>query len=325
MARRIPTVRDGGPATGLAWTRLALATGVLLMALQPGVALADSPNSQSLNNAGVVALVAAGLDEEVVVAKIQASTVQFDTSTAALVALQKQEVPSAVLVAMIEASAAQSVTTTLFGTGDSPDPAVPHPSGVYLLDSAQAPGRMTAIDATTSNQARTGGRFGYMVTGGLITMKIKTVVPQLHARTAAANGHPVFYFYFDLASRSLSNVDSGETSALWATGAVVSPSEFSLVRFDARDGHREVKVGRVSLFQARAGVMDEDRIPFHYDLVRPGVYKVAPDAELTAGEYGFVYSAAMGGGGTGLAGAGAMTAKVFDFSVGPTEVMTLVK
>jgi len=59
----------------------------------------------------------------------------------------------------------------------------------------------------------------------------------------------------------------------------------------------------------KTGVMDKDRLQFSYELVRRGVYKVMPNAPLAKGEYGFLYSL------TGGAAAGAMTARIYDFSV----------
>lgn len=60
--------------------------------------------------------------------------------------------------------------------------------------------------------------------------------------------------------------------------------------------------------------MDNDRIPFTPELVRPGVYKVTPDTSLLAGEYGFIYSLQNGGGATG-----ALTARIFDFGLDQVE------
>lgn len=62
---------------------------------------------------------------------------------------------------------------------------------------------------------------------------------------------------------------------------------------------------------AKTGVMDKDRLAFQYDLVRPGVYRIAPREPLEPGEYGFIYSLGTGG------AAGALAARIFDFSVQP--------
>jgi hypothetical protein len=68
-------------------------------------------------------------------------------------------------------------------------------------------------------------------------------------------------------------------------------------------------VGSKNIGGLKSGVMDHDRIPFDYQLVRPGVYRAIPQETLKQGEYGFIY--AISGGGA----EGAMTARVYDFAV----------
>ena len=68
-------------------------------------------------------------------------------------------------------------------------------------------------------------------------------------------------------------------------------------------------VGSFNIAGAKTGVMDKDRISFSYEQVTPGVYRVTPSSDLAPGEYGFIY--AITGGGAG----GALTARIFDFSV----------
>ena len=277
------------------------------------VSLASSPaHAETLDNQSVLTLVSAGLGDEAIIAKIKTSATKFDTSMDALIKLKRSGVSSPVIAAMVEASSAGPTSTNAAGSPDSPDPLVPHPSGVYLLDNSSESSRMMSIDPSTSNQTKTGGFLGYALTGGIASMSFKTVVPNPQAKTVSKVVRPVFYFYFDQSNRSLSN---GGSNAIWMSGAVTSPNEFSLVRFDVKKDHREAKVGKFNIAGAKSGVMDKDRIPFTYTLVMPGVYKVVPDADLKPGEYGFIYSASTGGGGLGGAGVGAMTAKIFDFSI----------
>ena len=268
--------------------------------------------AETLNNANVIELVKIGLGDEAVVAKIKASAAQFDTSTSALIALKQAGASSSVIAAMIEATNGANVSANAQMSSDSSDPKVPHPSGIYLLADWLPEPKMMVIDATTSNQTKTGGFLGYALTAGIASMSFKTVVPRPNARVVTQRTRPTFYFYFDQAGRSLSN---GGGSAFWVAGAVTSPNEFSLVRFDVKNDRREAKVGKFNIGGAKAGVMDKDRIPFTYTTIAPGVYEVKPDNELAGGEYGFIYSASTGGGGVGIAGMGAQTSKIFDFSI----------
>lgn len=272
--------------------------------------------AETLDNDKVVQLVKVGLGDEAVIAKIKSSAAQYDTSTDGLITLKNAGVSSSVIAAMIEASSGANVSANAAWSSDSPNPSVPHPSGIYLLADWLSEPKMAVLDPTTSNQTKTGGFLGYALTGGLASMSFKTVLPNAHARTVTEKTRPKFYFYFDQAGRSLSN---GAAATLWATGAVTSPNEFSLVRFQVKDSRREARVGKFNIGGAKAGVMDEDRIAFGYKAVAPGVFEVLPEADLAPGEYGFIYSVSTGGG-VGMAGVGAQTSKIFDFSVAARPV-----
>jgi hypothetical protein len=273
--------------------------------------MAVPAQAETLSNADVVELSSIGLGDEAVIAKIKTSSNQFQLTTDDMIALKKAGVSGAVIAAMLEASSGAAVSANAQMSGDSPDPLVPHPSGIYLLASWAEPPKMQVLDPTTSNQTKTGGFFGYAMTGGLASMSFKTVIPNSAARVKSTLTRPTFYFYFDQANRSLSK--DGQ-NAIWQSGTVTSPNEFSLVRFDVKKNSREAKVGKFNIGGAKAGVMDKDRIPFSYETVVPGVFKVTPDTDLPAGEYGFLYSSTTGGG-VGMAGMGATTAKIFDFSI----------
>ena len=244
-------------------------------------------------------------------AKIDATAARFDVTTDQLIALKNAGVPSAVIAAMIAKSNAPTVSDSATVSMDSPDPMVPHASGVYLLADWLDEPKMQFIDATTTNQTKTGGFLGYALTGGIASMSFKTVIPQPSARTVTRKLRPTFYFYFDEANSSLSNRGGGN---FWMAGAVTSPAEFSLVKFDVKKDRREAKVGKFNIGGAKAGVMSKDQIAFDYERLAPGVFRVQPTVELEPGEYGFLYSSQTGGG-VGMASVGAQTSRIFDFSV----------
>lgn len=248
----------------------------------------------------IVQLATMGLGDEAIIAKIKSEKATFDLTTDEMIALKKQGVSSPVIAAMLSASASVEPKYSV----NSPDPMVPHPSGLYFLAGSGADARMQKMNATVSNQAKTGGILGYALTGGIASASVKVAIQNETAPVKATN-KPVFYFFFDEAN------DASASSA-WASGmntVVGSPAEFTLIELKKKDGRREARVGSMNIAGAKTGVMDKDRIPFHYDLVRPGVYEVKADAVMEPGEYGFIFS--LGSGGT----AGAMTARIFDFSV----------
>jgi hypothetical protein len=256
--------------------------------------------SGSLTVAEIVALNDAQVGDDAIVAKIKASGARFDLSTDEMIALRKRGLSGQVLAAMVSTASANGAADV---SPDSPDPNVAHAPGVYALVSRQAGQKMARIDPTASSQMKTGGILGYALTGGIASMSMKVSIPGPTARTKVGSA-PVFYFFFD-ESRAGASTSSFMGSAFLAS----SPNEFNLVRLERKSDRRETKVGKVNLGGMKAGVMDKDRVPFSYDLVRPGVYKVTVSAALPSGEYGFLYS--LPGAGTN----GAASARIFDFAV----------
>ncbi len=57
--------------------------------------------------------------------------------------------------------------------------------------------------------------------------------------------------------------------------------------------------------------MNEDRIDFETEQVRPGVFKVTPSRPLQVGEYGFIQTLQ----GVKLNGNGASAMRVYDFGI----------
>ena len=274
-------------------------------------ALPIAASAETLNNATVVTLVKAGLGDEAIIAKIKATPGHFDLSTDQIISLKQEGVPSSVIAAMLSGGANPPGTATSI---DSPDWRMPHPAGIYLYKGEGGSAQMARIDPTTANQTKTGGMLGYMMTGGLVSIKMKSVIPNAHARVNGSAARPEFYFYFDEANTSLSH--GANTGSFLAGPAVTitSPNEFSLVRFDVKDNRREARVGSFNIAGSKSGIMDKDRIAFSYDRVGPGVFRVKPDTDLAPGEYGFLYSMSAGST-SGMYSGGVMSARVFDFAV----------
>ena len=266
--------------------------------------------AETLTNATVVQLVKAGIGNDAVIAKIKATEGKYDLSTDDLIALKNDGVSGEVIAAMIAGPVRAEPAAVAMSLTDI-NPMTPHPSGLYLIDAAA--NRLDRIDPTVSNQAKTGGIFGYALTMGLASMSVKVAISGEAARVVAPSAKPSFYFFFDASNPATANIASS-----WSAGSaqtVSSPSEFTLIRMMERKGRREARVGSMNIGGAKTGVMDHDRIPFDYQMVREGVYKVTPKEPLEAGQYGFIY--ALSGGGTG----GAMTARIFDFAIPSTRVV----
>jgi hypothetical protein len=265
------------------------------------VATGTARSPETLTNETVISLVRAGLGPETIEANIGAAPGTYDTSTNALITLKQAGVPDSVIAAMLNRSKSP-VLANAVADNSNPDPLVPHAPGIYVLDSRGA-GRMTRIDATMSNQLKTSNLWGYALTSGISSLKMKAVIPNATARVRVSSRRPVFYFYFNQNSplAAINEFSAGFTAT------ATSPNEFSLIRFDTKRDRREASVASVNLFAGvKSGISDKARVSFSYEDVAPGVFKVTPNAELTPGEYGFMYSVGAQAG---------STARIFDFSV----------
>lgn len=286
-------------------SRLRAALPALLLALASPLAA-----QEILTNETIVKLLAAGLDQATVIEKVKTTKGNYDLSTDQLIALKQKGVPGPVIAAMLTSTQpVAAVAAAPEFSPDSPDPKAPHYPGVYVLNLNPGDGKMTRINATASNQAKTGGLLGYAFTMGIASLSIKATIPLPTAKVRTANPRPVFYFFFD---ESVPRALQGNGSTTWGGNGgqiTTSPSELSLVKFTEKPNAREARVGSANIAGAKTGVMDKDRLGFSADVVAPGVFKVVPDTDLIPGEYGFIQP--IPGAGT----SGAMTAKVFDFAV----------
>ena len=175
--------------------------------------------AETLSVDSIVALSGSGLGDEAIVAKIKAEGTVFSLSTDEMLALRQKGVSSAVIAAMLSNKPPVQAMSL-----DSPDPNVPHPSGVYLLSGSDSTMKMHRIDPTVSNQAKTGGILGYAFTGGLASASIKVAIQRETAPTRST-ANPHFYFFFDEATNS-------SPTSTWASGmntVVTSPTEFTLI------------------------------------------------------------------------------------------------
>ena len=264
-----------------------------------------------LTNDDILRLVAAGLPDQAIIAKIRASKSSFDLSTDQLIALKNKGVSGAVLATMLEPAPAASAAVPAEMSIDSGDTNTPHYPGVYMYGPETK--KMTRILASASDQAKTGGIIGYALTAGIASASIKAAIPGKSAKVRTRNLRPSFYFFFD---ESVPRALQGNGASIWMSGAgsiTSSPNELSLVRFNEKAAAREAKVGSMNIAGAKTGVMDKDRIAFEIEEVRPGVFKVTPAADLVPGEYGFIQTLSGGNGGR----TGAMSARVFDFGIVP--------
>ncbi len=248
-------------------------------------AVANSATPKAMGNADVIALAAAGLSDDIIIAKIHtAPLTNFDTSVNELESLKAAKVSNAVIRVMIDPQAATATSSTeptasSTASANNPDaPLIPHSPGIYVL----APGRdravhLSKLEHTVPKQEKTSGMFLSGITYGLTKGHLKVVLDGANASVETSDSNPVFYVYIP------------EDSSTFG-GNSITIKDFALVKFDVKSGHREVNTANVSMWGASSGTDEKARQGFSSERVKPGIYKLTLLGPLPVGEYAFQQS-----------------------------------
>ena len=163
------------------------------------------------------------------------------------------------------------------------------------------------LEPTVYSQGKSGGVFASAMTYGIAKVKWKAVVRSPHSSVFTTDGNAVFYFYFEEKGAGLSHSSFNNS--------VSTPNEFTMLRFEVKKDSRETVVMQANAFGSQSGSQDSATVPFTFTKLRPGIYKVTPNAPLHPGEYCFLSAS---GGGAYAPGA-ATASKLFDFGIIPSE------
>ena len=270
------------------------------------------PGPEVLTNETVIKMVNANLNPIIIVSKIRTSKTSFDLTTDELIRLQQLKVPDEVIKAMVDSASSQSSRIAEAGAGDVTrtdpgDPLSHHEGGIYYLKERDGKRELIQIEASVYSQTKTGGMFAQAITYGIAKVKSKAVLSTANAKLQIDQRRPVFYFYFEVKNTSLSY--SGDIYS-----SSTSPNEFVMVKMDEKKKSRELVVGQYNLFGAQSGTLDKYAVPFDYEKLAPGVYKVTPKVDLARGEYGMFYGGSAPIATYGYFG-GPGSSKVFDFGI----------
>jgi hypothetical protein len=232
---------------------------VICMATAP-TALSDG---KSFTNPDVIKIVALGIGDAAVIAKIrQAPATKFDLEAEDLAALKKAGVSGAVIAAMLDRAAADSrpgdAANAIRGT------AVPEPDYVgafFLLDqTSQALTPLERQTATATMEVRAlgwGGAEGFMQVRG---ERSSVRIPQGQS----------LQFVVRVASPQLDPL-----------------SLVHLVPLEAEEGNRRLSTGSASLFGGAKGGTGDAELPVRASRYGQSSFLITPAQELTAGEYAF--------------------------------------
>lgn len=247
-----------------------------------------------LTNRDLIQLAELGMGEAVILARIESTDNNFETSTAALIELKKAGLSDAVIAKVIEAGNANSHSKVV----DANDPRAPHRPGIYYFN---ASGNLTELLPNVTSQSKSRGSLGTRMSYGIAKTTQVSRINGPSARTVF-DRVPEFYFYFSQQETAFDQNLYNFYGFLTAT----SPNEFTLAKLVAKSDARELETGAYNAYTHETGISAKHSVAFEIESVGPGIYKVVPSS-LAAGEYCFVFA--------GAAPHAHSQQKVFDFTV----------
>jgi hypothetical protein len=230
-----------------------------------------------LTNDSIVELQGLNLGDAVIIEKIKTSKCNFDTSIDGLKKLKAAKVSSAVIQAMLATKSPAAASTVSDANINVNDPLAMHSAGVWVLQEAGGKKTMSKVDYYQPQFASKGS--GYNPWSG-VTVEQFVYLPGLKAKIQLSARRPVFYFYFVNGRQLATQGGSFEFMNLQ------SPDEFMLIRFQTKDGRRELTTSKGNGWYYSKN-MDKSTRGFDAEKVAEGIYKITTKKDLMNGEYAF--------------------------------------
>ena len=190
-------------------------------------------------------------------------------------------------LAFIAAQAAATVAAV------APSPVVPTASlapqcapGIYIETGDPAAPQLAAIAPVAIESRKVSNLGGFMLTGGISGLKIKSVLPGPHAANQLAMRRPVFRFCF--AAVSAATGDGLGSAYVGTSQAGTNPADFRLVQFQSKKQQRELVLAKSTMFHGVTTTLTDATYRFDSVEVAPGQFRVSLDYDLQPGEFGFI-------------------------------------
>jgi hypothetical protein len=254
-----------------------------------------------LTNGDILAMVKAGISDDVILAKIRAAgsagadASAFDTSVDGLKALKDGNVSDAVIKVMINPAPPPAPVVAAV-TAMSVDPNLPPPEvGVYWKDGPT----FVLIQGRALEQTKVGGRAGSYFTDGMRNQHWDAYVDGPHSDNIVKERRPTFYLYVPDGSDAL---------------------DYALIILNKKSDRREFQVGSFGgVTGGKSGVKKDKVIDFSAVHVGIRTYKLTLLQDLKPGEYAFFMgtgtSETMSGAQGGNRSGGAASGRLYDFSI----------
>lgn len=235
-----------------------------------------------------------GFSEETIIAKIQSSNTDFDTSIPELKKMKEAGISEAVITEMIQQTSKVNNTA-------SNEAIQNEKSGIYVKD-----GTDFQKIYPTAFSSRDINTLGVALTFGLADANVVSAIRGAHSHNIVKSIKPEFYFFFNKSNSTSFN----------AFNVASSPYEFMLVKLESEDDNRKLSVGKANAYAGqKTGVNKESIIKFTVTPISEYEFMVVPEQPLKSGEYCFFYQGAMPQGGFS-------NQSVYDFTIPANTVAT---
>jgi hypothetical protein len=175
------------------------------------------------------------------------------------------------------------------------------PGIYYCIGSAP---ELVQLETSVFSTSKSGSGLATAYTRGIAKTKQKSILNGVASNFEIEEKSPVFRFYF-----GQGRDDFATTANFGWFSSATNPNEFILVRFDIKNGAREIVTGSFNYYEGNSiGVDKANKMEFKFQKLEDGVYKVFFDKPLPKGEYCFMYA-----GGTNASNV--ILNKVYDFSI----------
>jgi len=238
---------------------------------------------QTMDNAAVLKLQAAGLGDDLIITTINNSPGHYSMSTDDMIALKKAGVSDKVMGAMLQKNSGVPAAAAISAAPASALPPGITDVGVYYQDKT---GQWTDMLTEIVNY-KTGGVLKGLATGGIVKGDL--------------NGNIA-------GKASKLQLESPVTVIIYALEGQ-SPSEYQLLRLHQNSDNREFRSKTGGIVHQSTGAT-KDQVEFDAKRIAPRVYQITLPASVGKGEYGFLPP------GTANSGSNAASAgKIYTFAL----------
>ena len=237
----------------------------------------------TLTNEKVIKLSKLGLQPSVIINKIQTSYTLFDVSTDGLINLSENGVSADVINEMMKIENEAQMANA--NQKDMNDPLTMRRTGIYFYNPEDSLKPIRRVDPTITTTTKSGGLGSAIARAYSYGVAMDYLISSLagkNSRMQIDDPDPVFYFYFE----NNSNPDGDD----WFFATATSPNEFVLVKLGTKKDSRVIAVGEANAYGSSTGISNKMKIPFDYEEVEDGIYKVTFKQPLAKGEYCFLYA-----------------------------------